>query len=239
MPVPGEVYFLPPESIPGGDKKTRRHVLLSACPPEAEAATLAYASTQATEASHGAAHVLLNPFATQYKGTGFDQATYIYPSRLFTTDMADLPAAPVGHIIHEMPRLQRALLASLGVGSGTWAAGTASGSLRGRLVELDATLADHGARYALIVTEPRYSLRLRHQTVVPVLDGTKVEATPNDVVAEDGAWLKPLRMKQAILAVPDIFSLWHRTRISRPLDAGVGEATMNAVDEAIRRHFGL
>ena len=108
------------------------------------------------------------------------------------------------------------------------------------MVELNAALVrEIDARYAVIVTERQYSTRQRYQTIVPVLDGAEYLPTANDVQVTQGAWLRAVGMTSAILTVPDVFSVWHRTLISRALPAVVDQAAMGAVDEALRVHFGL
>lgn len=85
MRHPGEVWFLPPDAVEGGDAKQRRHVLLTRCEEHADHCTFAYASSKRTEAAFGAAALLLDPSRTAYGRagrTGFERATYIYPSRL-------------------------------------------------------------------------------------------------------------------------------------------------------------
>jgi hypothetical protein len=237
---PGEVHYLPPDDMPGGDPQTRRHVVASTCAPPSESATLAFGSTKATEASFGATYYLLDPFASNYRQTGFDQPTYIYLSRLFSTDI-DALGRPHGQIVHELPTLLHLVGVALGVGTGTSDGGRAAGSLRGRLVQFDPLLAQSlDTKFGLIVTEPRYSVRQRYQTVIPILDGDRFDAAANDVVAEQRDWIAALDNARAVIfAVPDVFTVWHRSRISRPLPNVVDAATINAIDEAFQRHFGI
>ena len=173
MPHPGQVYYLPRESREDRDKGDRPHVLLSLCPPGCEVVTLAYGSTKATDAHHGAEHVLIDPAAMSYRGTGLIFPTYVYPSRLvsYATDALDRPA---GQLIDEMPLLHRRLRRALGLGSGvTREANVAGANRRGRIVELVPELAyEWEAGYGLVVTEPGYSRTGYQQTVIPVLDSS-------------------------------------------------------------------
>lgn len=239
--VPGEVHWLPPEAIGGGDPKERRQVLLSACPPDTETVTFAFGSTKGTEASLGATHLVLNPFATNYRGTGFDEPTYIYLSRLFSTHVDEL-GQPVGQIVYELPSLLRLMGIALGLGTGTAIHGRAAGSLRGRVVQFSRELRESvGANYGIVVTEPRYSVRRRYQTIIPIVNGAEYGSTLYDIaVAASGApWLAALELETAVLTVPDVFSAFHASRIANVLPTAVDEATMNALDEALRVHFGL
>ncbi len=237
---PGEVHFLPPDDMPGGDNSTRRHVLVSACLESSEAAALAFGSTKATEAGYGAAHVLLDPYATKYRQTGFDEPTYIYVSRLFSEDL-DALGYPVGRVIQEMPAILQQASVALGIGTGTCDSGSAAGSLRGRLVQFDPVLTRTiDTSFGVIVSEPRYSLQQRYQNVVPILDEARFNANPGDVIVERRDWLTHLGgMSKAIFAVGDVFAVWHPSRISRPLPGVIDEAAMNAIDDALRAHFGL
>jgi hypothetical protein len=238
---PGEVYFLPPEAREDGDPKTRRHVLLSACDDDSDIVALAYASTAGTEAAFGASYVLLDPYATQYQGTGFDQPTYIYPSRLVSVGV-DALTKPVGIVVDEMQQIREKLRIALGLGTGT-VAGTllAAGSLRGRVVQFSASvLQETEAAYGLIVTEPRYSLQQRYQHVIPILDAGEYEPAAGDVVVTDTLWLREMgKFDSAILAVPMVFSVFHPVEVSRPLSVVVDDPTIAAVDEALIQLFGL
>jgi hypothetical protein len=238
---PGEVYYLPPEAHEDGDPKTRRHVLLTVCDASTEMAVLAYASTAGTEASFGAANFLLDPYATRYRGTGFDQPTYVYPSRLVNIPTESL-TRPEGMLVDEMQRVRETLRVALGLGTGTLK-GTllAAGSLRGRVVQFSASLvAETDAEYGIIITEPRYSLQQRYQHVIPILDAGKFEAGDGDVVATKTQWLAEMgRFDNAILAVPMIFSVWYPTEISRTMPVVVDDPTIAAIDDALLELFGL
>lgn len=105
----------PSEFREGPSKGDRPHLVLSLCSEEAEVATFAYGSTKATDAAHGAAHVLVDPFATTYRGTGLTHPTYFYPSRLLTFAIEDLPE-PSGRIIEELPLIREKLKTAVGLG---------------------------------------------------------------------------------------------------------------------------
>jgi hypothetical protein len=61
MHYAGEVYLLPPDAREEGDPKPRRHLLLSTQKAPGDILVFAFASTEATEASFGAAYFLLDP----------------------------------------------------------------------------------------------------------------------------------------------------------------------------------
>ena len=245
MQHPGEVWFLPPDAREGGDPKTRRHVLLTPCTDETEIATFAYASTQGTEAAFGAANVLLNPFATTYGssgGTGFQQPTYIYPSRLVPAARGDLTRF-AGRIIDEMGAIRGRLQDALGIRTGTGSGQReAAGSWRGRVVRLaDAFARELGCSYGVVVTDPVYSNAQRYQTIVPVLDPDEFEPDSRDLVVTGREWTVVVapRLKGAWLAADMVQSVFHPTEIDTWTGATADEATMAALDTYLLHLFGL
>jgi hypothetical protein len=114
MPDAGQVFYIPPETRERPGKGHRPHLVVSLCTAESDTATFAYGSTRSTDAAHGAAHVLVDPFATGYRGTGLSQPTYFYPSRLVSFGLEDLPE-PSGRIIDELPAVRQQLRRALGL----------------------------------------------------------------------------------------------------------------------------
>lgn len=241
MRFPGEVWYLPPDRLRGGDRKCRRHVLLTACENQGRHATLAYASTQQTEAIFGAAHVLLDPDATAYGrsgGTGFARPTYIYPSRLVGTSGDEMQRF-AGRIIDELPSLRAALRRALGIRAH---AAIANPGWRGCVVRLAADVAkemdcDHG----VIVTEPRYARRERYQLVIPILDLRHFERAEGDVVAEGEPWIPLLVGTDApvAIAVEMIQSVFHPTDVEHEIVAVLDPRTLAQVEDRLRGRFGL
>ena len=117
MFYPGEVHFIPPDADEDGDQKFRRHLLLANCDDAADFATFAYASSQPTDAGHGAAYVLVDPFRTRYHRTGLQGATDAYPSRLVSVDPSDLTEMH-GRVMDEMPKIREEVEKALGLGDG-------------------------------------------------------------------------------------------------------------------------
>jgi hypothetical protein len=243
MPHPGQVYFLPPQYQEGPGKGNRPHVALSLSPPGSEVATFAYGSTRSTDAAHGAAHILVDPFATRYRRTGLSQPTYFYPSRLVTRPADDLPE-PSGRIIHELPAIRQQLGLALGLGRGVTTERSYRGSnRRGRIALYSSWLAEEmGATHCLVITEPDYSRTSFQQTTIPILNEAEYETRAGDVVLRrtGSDWLRAFSETDAlILAVPMITSVYERDSIARYLGDVVSESTMRDIDAALVKHFGL
>jgi hypothetical protein len=163
------------------------------------------------------------------------------PCRLVLAASEDMQRM-AGRIIDEMPAIRNELRHALGLGMGTRAAGAASGSLRGCVVELgDALAAESGFRLAVIVTEAGYSLARRYQLLVPLLDAAEYESQSDDVVAIGTAWSGEIhpRLEAVLLAVRLIQTAFHSLEIARVLPVVVDDATIEEIDRALLRVFGL
>jgi hypothetical protein len=243
MPGPGQVYFLPPEFREGAGKGDRPHLVLSLCAPGAETSTFAYGSTKATDARRGAAHVLVDPFAARHGGTGLSRPTYIYPSRLLTYAIEDLPP-PAGRIVRELPAIRAQLRCALGLGQGvTHEAASRGANRRGRIAEYAPSISEElGATHCLVVTESRYSRTALQQTTIPILNAMEYHATPGDVMVHStSGWQGrfSLKVQPILLAVPMITTVHERDSIARYTRTIVSEATMREVESALVLHFGV
>jgi hypothetical protein len=237
MPVPGDVYYLPPELAEGPTKGDRPHVLLSICGPASETVTLAYGSTKDTDAFHGAAHVRVAPSLRN----GFTRPTYVYPSRLLSLPIDELPP-PSGRIVDALPDLRRALLIALGFGAGVTTERNAHGSNRRGRIAVYAPLlaADLGTSLGLIITEPFYSTAALQQITIPLLRALEHEQRSGDVRVRRGDWLTPPSERdEMLIATSMVLSVYEREWIVRYTSAVVGEETMAKVEAALGIHFGL
>jgi hypothetical protein len=241
MRFPGEVWFLPPDHLRGDDGKSRRQVLLTACEERGQHATLAYASSQQTEAAFGAAHVLLDPGATAYGrggGSGFTRPACVYPSRLVGVGSEEMQRF-AGRIIDEFPFIRTALRHALGMGAGGQVANT---GWRGCVVRFTSGVSKEiGCEHGLIVTEPVYAERERYQLVVPVLDLRRLEPAARDVVADGKPWIPLLFGTPApiALAVEMIQTVFHPTDVEHEIVAVVDQETLAEVEDRLRERFGL
>lgn len=243
MPGPGEVYYLPPELREGPGKGDRPHLVMSLCAPGAETSTFAYGSTKATDALRGAAHVLVDPYATGCGGTGLSRPTYFYPSRLLTFAIEDLPE-PAGRIVRELPAMRNQLRCALGLGQGVTREGNSRGAnRRGRIAEYAHGISrDLGATHCLVVTEARYSRNALQQTTIPLLNAMEYDATPGDVLVQSTSGWRgrfALRLHPILLAVPMITTVHERDSLARYTRTIVSEAAMRDVEAALILHFGL
>lgn len=241
MPNPGEVFYLPPDLGERADKGDHPHVLLSLCGPDTETVTFAYGSTRRNDAAFGAEHVLIDPFATTYRGTGFIRPTYVYPSRLVGWPADELGQC-TGRIIDELPEIRASLARALGLGAGvTRERNRVGSSRRGRVVELSPALAaEWDVSHAVVITEPNYSRYGYQQTVVPLLDH-RFEAALLDVEARGTMWLNELRERYRTvkLAVAMVATAYQPTDITLYLDTVVPADLMAEVDDSLAAHFGL
>lgn len=200
-----------------------------------------FASTAATESVFGGAAVLLDPHASRYNRSGFDRPTYITPCRLVSAESEDMQRM-MGRIIDELPQIRLQLHRALGIKTGTCAgSGSASGSLRGQLVQLaGAFVAEAGIEFGVIMSEPEYSMQERYQIIIPILDAEEYEEDEMDVVVEGHDWLSRTNgIERALLPVPYIQSVFHPTEIRREVGAVIDEATMRELDTYLLQLFGL
>lgn len=241
MRYPGEVWFLPPEAREHGDPKMRRHVLLTTCAEDDDIGVLSYASTAAVEAAFGGATLLLDPSAHAYRHTGFTRPTYITPCRLISAGSEQMVRL-MGRIIDELPDIRRELRRALGLGTGTAASSSGTGSLRGHVVVLSDALADEcGALYGMVVTEHGYSAAGRYQLFIPVLDAEEFRAEPDDVVVTGEAWLRAMspHPSTAIVATRLIQTAFQPLDVKAVLPVLGSETTLRAIDRALIEIFGL
>lgn len=239
---PGEVIYIPREAGEARGKGDRPHVLLNGIPVvDVERATLAYGSTRSTDAVRGAEHVLVEPAATPYGGTGLMRPTYVYTSRLVSYFDSTMPP-PAGRIVDEMPEIRASLARALGLVCGVTSEPNVRGSnRRGRVVELVAELAEEwDVRHAVVITEPSYSRTGFQQLVVPLLD-QRFEADDRDVLLQGEAWLAHISdcYREAILATQMVSTVYLPVHITRFLDIVVPSTVMDRLDESLAQHFGL
>lgn len=240
MRHPGDVWFLPPDAVEGGDAKPRRHVLLTPCEDVEDAGILAYASTRGTEAAFGAACLSIDPSLTPYGRagrTGFSRLTYIYPSRLVGASPNEMQRL-VGRLVDEMPALRLQLRKALGIG----VQDARPGSWRRRIVRFSEALRrEMDYSYGLIVTEPAYSSKRRYQLVVPLLDLRDFEQSGRDVVVDGEPWLAPVMGHSApvAFAVEMVQAVFHPTDLEDATLARVDAETAARIDARLVELFDL
>lgn len=232
---PGEVYLLPPESREDGDTKWRRHLLLTEHTVDSGAGSLAFCSTQSTEAEYGASYHLVDPAKGTYRGTGFVSPTYIYASRIACSPVSELRDAK-GRLIDAMVDVKKALRSALGIGSGTALQGVAAGSYRGQLVVLTRALAKElETPIGLIVTEPRYGNQRRYQLIIPVYSADEIEPAEWDVVASCSTSMAQYFTSKSgcFFAAAFVSAIYQPTEIQTVLGEVVGADLMAEIDGAL------
>lgn len=239
----GEVYQLPPGDLPNDDPKYRPHVLLNDTTDDDVPCTFAYCSGERTEAMHGASAVLIDPSRSGYQGTGFVKPTYVYLSRLVTLDPNILGSAE-GRVFDQLPLIRERLKGALGIGTGSGSgSGPAAGSKRGLIVVIKSAFADVlGTPYAMLVTEPGYSIQERYQIVMPVLNADEYDAEPGDVAAEGNAQeLKTLGITftNLLFSVSLAESLYHAEAIERSTSLYASDEILAKVDLQFILRFSI
>jgi hypothetical protein len=237
---PGEIFVLPRDAYEGGDPKSRAHVAVSLPGSSQDITTLAFCSTEDTEARFGAPHVVLNPRAPTFGITGLSALTYVYPSRLVNEEYLRL-GTPIGRVVDEMPLLRDVLRVALGVGQGTATHGHARGTLRMQVVLLGAALAEEvETRHALVVADPMYARRQRFVNIVPLYDAEDFEPADSDIILDRSEWGRRVtRSGNVLCSITAICSLFlpDRQLFESLLGLVVSEADANAVDSALERRF--
>lgn len=237
---PGRVFILPQDEDEKGDPGGHPHVLLTSCTDDIQCVTLAFGTSQTTEADLGAQFIAVKSWSPLFHCTGLSKTTYFYPSRLVFVDPEDL-GEPIGRIIDEFPPLLgHRLPLALGNRTGTCRdrGSPAAGSARGVIVQLSPRgRAVVNAEFALVVAEPAYSQRLTFWNVIPILNGAEYEEQPPFVLVGEEDWVREMGYRSALLLVPAAQAVFVRDHVSRPLKFQADEATMIRVDDALRSHF--
>lgn len=232
----GEVWFLPPESAPGGDDKARRHVLLTDVDESAEG-ILAYASTRTTEAAFGAVSLYVDPAASP--DCGFAKPTRVYPCRLVPAEPVDF-LRRTGRLLHELPHLKR--VQRIALGSGTGGAASGSSSWRGKVVRLNESIREI-IRYpfGVVLTEHHYSARRRYQIIVPLGNAAEILPDEGDLLVADVPWLSVLSpdLAEAVLSVSEIHSVFHPREIDSWTGAVIDDGTLGEIEVRLKDLFDL
>ncbi|HEX8242232.1 MAG TPA: hypothetical protein VF541_02005 [Longimicrobium sp.] len=148
----------------------------------------------------------------------------------------------MGTITRELPAVRRQLKRAIGLGTGTAASGMAMGSLRGVVANLSPQLAvECGSRFAVIVTEPAYSLSQRYQLILPLVDATEYEQEDYDVVVIGKEWTQRVSygLTTVLMSPKHIQAAFHPIDLASVLPAIVDENTIHEIDIALTRLFGL
>jgi hypothetical protein len=233
--------MLPPGATWLNRNKPRPYVLATPCDPTRRG-TLVYGSTRETERAFSAANVEIQPRSLGVNANGLQARTFFYPGVLMPAEYPLLPAH-TGNLAGVLRDLRQALRNALGIGSGTCLHPAAPArSRRGRIVLLDArfTSAFH-TRYAVVLTEHRYSCSKRYQVVVPIVRGDGVQEGPNVVRVERQDWFAifPDRASTALLVAPVVQSVWHDEDIVDETPFVIDSASLELLEGRLCAMFGI
>lgn len=243
MRYAGEVYFLPPDARDDGDEERRRHVLLRECAPADEVAIFAFASSSDLEAKFGAAHHVVVPGTDGYRGTGFRISTHVYASRIVPCSQQALTRR-VGRLVDDMVFLRGALVAGLGIGTGTSLTvnAPATGSPRGHVVRLSASVTEETEiTYGIVVSDPVYAQERRYLTVVPVVNAEEFAHSDDEWEVSGEAWLTSVEPSwpAANVCPRSLFSVFEPQEVERYVGAVVSDRTITEIDRALVDLFAL
>lgn len=258
VPVPGEVYYLPPEEGSHDKDDPRPHVVISPAGQNDVLVTVAYISTRRLQAERfGAPHVYVDGAGPLFSLTGLNRSSYIYPSRLAVCYAEDLPEC-AGKIIDELsPLLDEVVPAAVGLARGVSAPRTRGRGRRGRGrgPARRGQIALFSRKYrqvidtafGLVVTEPAYSRQRQVQNIVPIFDAQKYDEVPPAFAVRPPsggtrsahAWMHQLgKIRAPLFMVQLVQSAYEGSRTEEPeivgyLPQAVDDATMQRVDEAL------
>lgn len=238
---PGHLFWMTAGATWLNQDKPRPFALATPCR-ENEVGTLVYGSTQGTERSAGAACVGVAPVREGLHRNGLRSTTYFYPGTLLPAPHEDLPPQS-GFLGRSLSDLRATLRIALGIGTGSCReSGAPWGSLRGRIVVLDSTLAhDIGASVAVVLTEPRYSAKRNYQIILPIFDGLGREPAKHDLLVSSRDWLEvfPATVDRVVLLLPTTHSVWHDNDIARETEYVVDDETLSEIDRRLCDYFSL
>lgn len=238
----GEVYFVRKETTLAQDPKDRRCPLLVDCQHD-DAATLAYTSTQLTEADgpSPALKVAVSPrFGLSPNGFACD--CFVYPGILIVIGVDELDRRTGNLNQREFDAVISAIPRALGFGTGIDGTG-----LRGAVVEFGSYLKSRlkasgiPAQHGVIVTEQAYSRRWRgYQTVVPLIADMN-PADDLEFVVEHPSWLAAVdrNAESVLFAVRDTFSIYNNQIAVPRVRRWVASADLEKIEDALTRRFHI
>lgn len=237
----GHLFWMPAGSTWLNRKKPRPFALATPCS-RGGLGTLVYGSSQETEERSGAQFVQVAPVAQGLHGNRLRVDTYFYPGTLLPVEHRDLPPH-AGYLGKSLKELRAALRTALGIGQGSCLRpGAPARSRRGRIVVLNPVLARvNRTRFAVILTEARYSREANYQIILPLFRSEGREGGANDLILPAGPWAGVFRTptRQVLLPVPTIHSVWHASGISHETGYVVDEDTLAEIDRRLCDYFSL
>jgi len=237
---PGHVFWMSRGATWLNTDKPRPFALSTPCGVGA-AGTLIYGSTRETEARFEATCVHIDPRPGGVNRNGLTERTTFYPGILVRDRYERLPPH-AGTVGTSLGALRAALHDALGIGTGSClTAGSAPGSLRGRIVRLEHRRAQAlRTPFAVLLTEPRYSIAKHYQLILPLVPDGGL-AAPHVLRLPGGEWMgvfdAPIR--SVLLPIPLVHSIWHARDIERETHFVLDEASLAKIDSRLCDFFSL
>ena len=234
----GRVCRLPPRHQPPlSDGKSHFHLLLTDCA-ERQRGTLAYGTSSLAERAKGASCASVPARSSGVSANGLRHTTHFYPGILYRERHEVLARTRVGHEAQGLGTLRRLFPAALGVGTGTCVlrGAPAYGSWRGRIVRLHPRSATaFRSDAAVILTEPKYSLRRAFQLLLPILPGDGATVSGPVLTIKEREWVRALgaEVTTALLPLPALHSVIHGESITGATEHVIDLETTGILEEAL------
>ena len=96
-------------------------------------------------------------------------------------------------------------------------------------------------RFAVILTEPRYSIAQHYQVILPLRRDDANSITPSVLRLSSGEWMRvfPRSAQSVLLPIPLVHSVWHRLAIIGDTPHVLDEASLDQIDRRLCEFFSL
>jgi hypothetical protein len=242
----GSVFWMKPynDGLPGdGSPNGHPHVLVVGGRPD-QPCTLVYGSTKDTEAAAEATRVTVREQKTGVNANGLTQTTHFYPGVLTNRLYRQLPAR-AGRIGASLVKLRGQMRLALGIGKGCIGMeGHPSTSWRGRIIQLTPYAEKIlKTKYAVVITEPRYSAARNYQVVIPIYAGTGRQPSESIISITEVPWLSLLgegsELTSALIFIPFTCSIWDEKHLESDTGYVLTDELMTHIDTELCERFEL
>lgn len=238
------IYRLPPGVTSLDDPGWHYHVLMRECDRGA-IATLAWGSSQNTQANAGAAHHIVKPHGVGIRANHLKLDTYFYGGILVLCPEPELTKR-TGTAIDHLTALRRCLHQSLGIGTGVGNASGVKGSRRGQIVATQPSpfIQEMPFTRAVVLTQHKYSAEGQYQIIVPIVPGgVGVEVGLHVVRRAEQAWIPSslgAEVDEALFPATLAQSVWQSDSIdARVKPEWIDDYALKRVEEELCAYFRL